>query len=123
MTDTTVHLSADGRFAHIVATQGGNAEPEVPQVPASSPPGDAPATLLPGDDDPVSFQAHIKPLFGERDRRSMAFAFDLWSYDDVCARAARILRRLDDGTMPCDGAWPKAQIRVFRRWMETGRRP
>ena len=76
-----------------------------------------------GDREPVSYEAHIKPLFREGDRRSMSFAFDLWSYDDVSSRAAGILQRLDDGSMPCDGAWPAAQIQAFRRWTETGKRP
>jgi hypothetical protein len=53
----------------------------------------------------------------------MSFAFDLWSYDDVSSRAAGIMQRLDDGSMPCDGAWPAAQIQVFRRWTKTGKRP
>ena len=48
----------------------------------------------------------IKPLFRSRDQQSMKFAFDLWSYDDVKANAQAILERLDNGTMPCDGAWP-----------------
>jgi hypothetical protein len=68
----------------------------------------------------VSFDAQIKPLFRRGDRRSMDFAFDLWSYDDVSSRAAAILQRLEDGTMPCDGAWPTAQVQLFRRWTETG---
>jgi hypothetical protein len=80
-------------------------------------------TAQTGDDEPVSYEAHIKPLFRERDRRSMSFAFDLWSYDDVSSRAAGIMQRLDDGSMPCDGAWPAAQIQVFRRWTKTGKRP
>ena len=51
----------------------------------------------------------------------MQFAFDLWSYDDVRAHAAGLfLSRLNDGTMPCDGAWPSAQVEVFRRWAESG---
>jgi hypothetical protein len=80
-------------------------------------------TAQTGDDEPVSYEAHIKPLFRERDRRSMSFAFDLWSYDDVSSRAAGNMQRLDDGSMPCDGAWPAAQIQVFRRWTKTGKRP
>ena len=32
-----------------------------------------------GPDEAVSFGAHIRPLFRESDRRSMSFAFDLWS--------------------------------------------
>ena len=75
---------------------------------------------LPGPGEPVSFAAHIKPMFRAKDRQSMQFAFDLWSYDDVRAHAAGILDRLGNGTMPCDGAWPDAQISVFRRWSETG---
>jgi hypothetical protein len=53
----------------------------------------------------------------------MSFAFDLWSGEDVTARAADILQRLEDGTMPCDGAWPAERITVFRRWAETGTAP
>jgi hypothetical protein len=78
---------------------------------------------LPGDDEPTSFQRDIKPLFREGDRRSMSFTFDLWCYDDVSSRAAGILQRLEDGSMPCDAAWPPQQIEVFRLWNETGKRP
>jgi hypothetical protein len=73
-----------------------------------------------GTVEPLSFEAQIKPLFRQGDRPSMSFAFDLWSYEDVSARAAGILQRLEDGTMPCDGAWPTAQVQLFRRWMEDG---
>jgi CDGSH-type Zn-finger protein/truncated hemoglobin YjbI len=76
---------------------------------------------LPGPDEPVGFEAHIKPLFRERDRKSMQFAFDLWSFDDVSSHADAILQRLDDGTMPCDGAWPPERVAVFRRWVEAGK--
>ena len=81
---------------------------------------DQDAITLPGPDEPVSFAAHIKPLFRERDRQSMSFAFDLWSYDDARAHAADVLERLDNGTMPCDGAWPAEKVEVFRRWTEFG---
>ena len=80
---------------------------------------ESPVTL-PGPGEPVSFAAHIKPMFRAKDRQSMQFAFDLWSYDDVRAHTAGILGRLDDGTMPCDGAWPAVQVEVFRRWAESG---
>ena len=82
----------------------------------------APVTL-PGPDQAVGFAAHVKPLFRERDRKSMTFAFDLWSQADVQAHAAGILERLRNGTMPCDGAWPEDKIEVFRRWTETGFQP
>jgi hypothetical protein len=78
---------------------------------------------LPGPDEPVGFAAHIKPLFRQRDRRSMSFAFDLWSYDAVRTRAADILRRLTDGSMPCDGAWPADRVKVFQRWIDSGMEP
>ena len=71
-------------------------------------------------DEPLSFETHVKPLFSERERELMEFAFDLWSYDDVSANANAILARLSDGTMPCDGAWPQAQVDLFRRWTQGG---
>jgi hypothetical protein len=49
-----------------------------------------------------------------------AFAFDLWSHDDVAADADAILERLQAATMPCDGAWPADKVEVFRRWVESG---
>ena len=67
----------------------------------------------------MSFEAHIKPLFRARDRQSMTFAFDLWSYADVKANAAGIGERLRNGTMPCDGAWPPEKIDAFSRWAES----
>ena len=74
---------------------------------------------LPGPGEPVSFAAHIKPMF-QRQGSQWRLHLDLWSYDDVRAHAAGILDRLGNGTMPCDGAWPDAQIGVPLRWSETG---
>ncbi|HUB23079.1 MAG TPA: CDGSH iron-sulfur domain-containing protein, partial [Streptosporangiaceae bacterium] len=84
---------------------------------------DQEAIPLPGPDETVSFAANIKPLFREHDRQSMEFAFDLWSYDDVRAHAAEILDHLQNGSMPCDGAWPAARVEVFKRWTESGFQP
>jgi CDGSH-type Zn-finger protein/truncated hemoglobin YjbI len=84
---------------------------------------EAPAGPLPGPGQPVSFAAHIKPMFREQDRQSMSFAFDLWSGDDVRAHAPEILQRLQDGSMPCDGAWPADRVEVFGRWTKTGMAP
>jgi len=75
---------------------------------------------LPAPDEPLSFAKHIQPLFREGDRGSMRFAFDLWSYDDVSTHADAILDRLQDGSMPCDGAWPQEQVDVFARWFQSG---
>jgi hypothetical protein len=95
--------------------------PPAPAAPAAEEASDV--VPLPGPDEPVSFAAHIKPLFRERDRQSMSFAFDLRSFEDVSSRAADILSRLRDGSMPCDGAWPEAKIDVFQRWASTGLQP
>ena len=71
--------------------------------------------------EPVGFETDIKPMFRERDRTSMEFAFDLWSHDDVSDNADAILDRLKAGSMPCDGAWPQAQVEQFERWVTTGK--
>jgi hypothetical protein len=76
---------------------------------------------LPGGEQPVRFEQHVRPLFREVDRQSMRFAFDLWAYDDAAAHASAILERLRAGTMPCDGAWPAERIGVFERWLESGK--
>jgi CDGSH-type Zn-finger protein/truncated hemoglobin YjbI len=98
----------------------GPAGPPAPAQPAAEA---EPEVTLPGPDETVSFAAHVKPLFRERDRKSMSFAFDLWSQTDVQPHAAGILERLRDGTMPCDGAWPQEKIEVFQRWTESGFQP
>jgi CDGSH-type Zn-finger protein/truncated hemoglobin YjbI len=93
------------------------------EQPAQAGGDDAEEITLPGPDETVSFEAHIKPLFREHDRTSMSFAFDLWSQADVQQHAAGILERLRDGSMPCDGTWPADRIEVFRRWTESGFAP
>ena len=69
---------------------------------------------------PLSFEQDIKPLFRPVDHDSMAWAFDLSSYDDVRQRAQAILDRLRDGSMPCDGEWPEEQVELFERWLDMG---
>ena len=51
----------------------------------------------------MSTRTDVKPLFRERDQRSMAFMFDLWDFDEVSEHADDILERVRDGSMPCDG--------------------
>jgi truncated hemoglobin YjbI len=75
----------------------------------------------PGPDETVRFEQHVKLMFREVDRRSMSFAFDLWSHDEVAEHADAILGRLEAGTMPCDGEWPEEKIDVFRRWVSAGK--
>lgn len=71
----------------------------------------------------VSFESDIRPLFREKDRARMEWAFDLWRYEDVKNNAAGILERIEEGDMPCDGGWPEEQIDTFRRWMNAGTPP
>jgi CDGSH-type Zn-finger protein/truncated hemoglobin YjbI len=114
---------AGGQLALLPCWDWGPGGPPAPAVPAAEEDVVGAQQPLPGPDQPVSFAAHIKPLFRQRDRQSMSFAFDLWSYDDVHARAADILARLQEGSMPCDGAWDAAKIEVFQRWTTTGTQP
>jgi hypothetical protein len=76
---------------------------------------------LPKAGEAVQFEKHIKPMFREHDRKAMDWAFDLWSHAAVSEHADGILSRLEDGTMPCDGAWEDEQIDVFRRWIAGGK--
>jgi len=68
-----------------------------------------------------SFASDIQPLFRERDRQSMQFAFDLWSEGDVAANADAILERVRSGSMPCDGAWPPDRVALFEKWIQAGK--
>ena len=68
-----------------------------------------------------SFETDIRPMFREHDRESMESHFDLWSHHDVSQHADAILARLQDGSMPCDGSWPEAQVDLFQRWAEGGK--
>ena len=57
------------------------------------------------------------------EERLKDYGLDLSSYSHVKTKAQSIYATLVDGSMPCDGAWPRAQIDVFGRWAEGGRRP
>ena len=65
----------------------------------------------------VSYERDIRPLFRPRDIGAMRRFFDLSSYSDVRANSDKILERLEGGSMPCDGAWPKEQVELFRSWV------
>ncbi len=71
----------------------------------------------------VTFARDIRPLFRDRDIGSMAFAFDLSSYEEVRANAEGIYEKLAAGTMPCDGPWPAEDVDRFRTWIDTGSSP
>lgn len=70
--------------------------------------------------DEVTFAQDIRPLFRDRDVRSMSFAFDLSSHEDVRTNAEEIYTRLADGSMPCDGSWPAEDVERFRAWIDRG---
>jgi len=74
---------------------------------------------------PLSFTTDIRPLFRDiPDVGEMqAFGLDLSSYEQVKALASEIYSRLEDGSMPCDGAWPAERLALFKRWMQEGGRP
>jgi hypothetical protein len=74
---------------------------------------------------PLSFASDIRPLFRDSpDVDSMKpMGLDLSSYEDVKEQAKGIYSRLEDGTMPCDGAWPEDRVAKFRSWMDEGMNP
>jgi len=90
------------------------------RVSALAPPPDEAEPRLPDPTERVTFESHVRPLFRQKDRQSMRFVFDLWAYSDVVQHAPEILRRVVNGSMPCDGAWPKDRVEVLRRWVESG---
>jgi len=71
----------------------------------------------------LSYEQDIRPLFRDQDRARMEWAFDLWAYGDVKDNAPAILERVEDGSMPCDGAWSPEQVRTFKTWVDEGMGP
>ena len=73
----------------------------------------------------LSFAGNIRPLFRDKpDVKTMkGMGLDLSSYEDVKAKAEGIYSRLEDGSMPCDGPWPKDQVARFKSWMDEGMAP
>jgi hypothetical protein len=76
-----------------------------------------------GDQPALSFEQDIRPMFREKDRQRMEWAFDLWRHVDVKENAPQILERVEAGDMPCDGAWTPEQVDRFRAWMNGGMNP
>ena len=68
-----------------------------------------------------SFAKDIRPLFRDHDVKLMKEnGVDLSSYADLKKHAHDIHSRLKDGDMPCDGAWPAANVSKFKEWMDGG---
>jgi hypothetical protein len=74
----------------------------------------------PGDAAVPSFERDIRPLFTERDRAAMRWAFDLGEVASVRQHAEAILEQVAAGRMPCDGAWSAERVELFRRWVQAG---
>ena len=74
-----------------------------------------------GADGDISFARDIRPLFRDKDRDSMISAFDLFDYSDVSDNADAIVGSLRSGQMPCDGAWPDADVDTLQQWIDTGK--
>jgi hypothetical protein len=68
----------------------------------------------------TSFATDIRPLFRDKDVQAMSFMLDLSSYEDVRANADGVLETVEDGSMPCDGAWEPAQVELLRTWIGEG---
>ena len=74
-----------------------------------------------GNVNKTGYAADIRPLFRDRDVKAMKKHFDLSKYEDVHANADGILSRLRAGNMPCDGAWPAAEVDLFDKWIADGK--
>jgi hypothetical protein len=74
-----------------------------------------------GEGGAVSFERDIRPLFRDKDRDSMLAAFDLFDYADVAENADAIVGSLRSGQMPCDGAWPDADVDKVEQWIDAGK--
>ncbi|HXQ34310.1 MAG TPA: hypothetical protein VN843_09875 [Anaerolineales bacterium] len=70
----------------------------------------------------LSFATDIRPLFRDKDIASMQRVsnFNLSDYEDVRKRASDIYERIAEGSMPCDGAWPKENVTKFKQWIDDG---
>ena len=69
----------------------------------------------------LSFAQDIRPMFRDKDIEEMEpIGIDLSKYEAVCANAAAIYERVEDGSMPCDQMWSEEQIAKFKQWMDEG---
>jgi hypothetical protein len=75
--------------------------------------------------EPLSFAAHIRPMFTETDIAHMkALSLDLSSRDDVAGSAEAIYTVVSDGSMPPRNSgeprWTSAMCDLFKRWQQQG---
>jgi hypothetical protein len=95
---------------------------EPPDAAGREPEGGVPARPVepPAADTVPSFARDIRPLFRERDRAAMRWAFDLGEVASVRQHADAILEQVAAGRMPCDAAWPAERVALFHRWVQAG---
>ncbi len=112
------------RIDHVRAWIAAGAPDDVPAgfrlagEPSPLPEPAGPVTAAPG------FASDIRVLFRASDRNAMlAYSLDLHDYQQVKEKADLILEYLEDGSMPCDGAWPAERIALFRAWRDRGCQP
>jgi hypothetical protein len=74
-----------------------------------------------GEGTALSFARDIRPMFRAKDRDSMIAAFGLFDYADVADNADAIVGSLRSGQMPCDGAWPAADVDKLQHWIDAGK--
>jgi hypothetical protein len=74
-----------------------------------------------GEGGAPSFERDIRPLFRDKARDSMMQAFDLFDCADVADNADAIVGSLRSGQMPCDGAWPDADVDKLQQWIDAGK--
>ena len=80
------------------------------------------------NDESVSFEKDIKPLFSDTDKTHMSFLFDLGQYDDVKGNADGIFDAVSNRRMPPsppegEGSWSQDKIDMFKSWMDGGFQP
>lgn len=78
------------------------------------------------------WESHIRPMFRPIDQDNMANRiratrrFDLWNYEQVTARTAKIIDWITGEPSHCmpptyaGGPWPEEWIALFIRWVEKG---
>jgi hypothetical protein len=69
---------------------------------------------------PPTWEHDIQRPFRPKDVESMSWKFDLSSCDDVRKNAEQIYAALANGRIPCDGAWPPANVARLRAWIDAG---
>ena len=71
-------------------------------------------------DGPAGFETHIKPLFRERDQTGNG-PRSTSGPTTTSANTPMPSSRLREGTMPCDGSWPPAEVDRFQQSVESGK--